>query len=232
MNFPKLIDEHKQKESGRRLLLVTALALCWAGSAQAQSNLDAGGMTFKDFATADNGASFSRRDSMIADGPGPSHAQILGIDTANGLARLRFKVVKIDAAVPLGWQAIQDQDRGVAYNADQSYRLILWRVDFASEGVDNAEQYATTKVGTIEARRPPTKGQARKLGDGSYLMVYENVPPSQGDHESRTVFDVITANPSDPKEGVLMTLGVPASQGGRGLKLLALLKQNIRLESQ
>jgi len=230
MNFPKTKSEYKQKESGRRLLLVTALVLCWAGPAQAQSNLDAGGMTFKDFAAADNGASFSRGDSIVPDGPGPSHAQILGIDNANGLARLRFKAVKIDAAVPLGWQAIQDQDRGIAYSADQSYRLILWRVDFASEGVDNAEQYAIAKVGTIEARRPPTKGQARKLGDGSYLMVYQNVPPSQGDRESRTVFDVITANPSNPKEGVLMTLGVPASQGGRGLKLLALLNKNMKTE--
>lgn len=230
MNILEIPRECKQKESGWRLLLVTALALCWAGSAQAQSNLDTGGMTFKDFAAADNGASFSRGDSMIPEGPGPGHAQMLGIDAANGLARLRFKAVKIDAAVPLGWQAIQDQDRGIAYSADQSYRLILWRVDFASEGVDNAEQYAIAKVGTIEARRPPTKGQARRLGDGSYLMVYENVPPSQGDRESRTVFDVITANPSNPKEGVLMTLGVPASQGGRGLKLLALLKQNIKVE--
>ena len=230
MSISKIVSEYKQKESGRRLLLVTALALCWASAAQAQSNLDAGGMTFKDFAAADNGASFSRGDSMVPDGPGPSHAQILGIDNANGLARLRFKAVKIDAAVPLGWQAIQDQDRGVAYNADQSYRLILWRVDFPSEGVDNAEQYAIAKVGTIEARRPPTKGQARKLGDGSYLMVYENVPPSRGDRESRTVFDVITANPTNPKEGVLMTLGVPASQGGRGLKLLALLNRNMKIE--
>ena len=33
----------------------------------------------------------------------------------------------------------------------------------------------------------------------------------------------------DPKEGILMTLGVPASDAARGIKLLALLKQNIRI---
>ncbi len=35
--------------------------------------------------------------------------------------------------------------------------------------------------------------------------------------------------PDNPKEGVLMTLGVPASDAARGLKLLALLKQNMSI---
>lgn len=226
MTLFNVIHKSKQNESGRAVLVAVGLALCWAGVAQAQSGLDAGGLTFKDFAVADHGASFSRTDAVVTDGPGPKHARVVSIDNANGLARLHFDTIKMDVAVPLGWQALEERERGVAYNADQSYRLILWRVDFAFEGVSDAEHYATTKVGTIEARRPPTKAQARKLGDGSYLIVYENVPPSRADQEPRTVFDVVTANPGNPKEGTLMTLGVPQSQGRRGLALLALLKQN------
>ena len=228
MEHTKVIYKHKQKESVR-LLLAAALALCWAGAACAQGSLDAGGLTFKDFDVADRGASFYRPLAVTFEGSGVSSAKILEIDNANGLARLHFNAVKMDVAVPLGWQAIDGHERGVAYNGDQSYRLILWRVDFAFEGVSDAEHYAVAKVGTIEAQRPPTKAQARKLPDGSYLVVYENVPPSRGDHEPRTVFDLVTANPTNAKEGVLMTLGTPASQGPRGLKLLALLKQNIRI---
>ncbi|HEY6982925.1 hypothetical protein [Reyranella sp.] len=226
MAIPQVTREVKQKESGRRAILAAGFAL-WAGPAHAQSGLDAGGLTFRDFAIADRGASFNRTDSMLPDSPGPARARVLEIDNAKGLARLHFDTVKIDLAVPLGWQAIEDQERGVAYNADKSYRLIVWRLDFTFEGVNDAEQYATTKVGTIEARRPPTKAQARRLGDGSYLVIYENVPPSRGDTEPRTVFDLVTVNPSNPKGGALMTLGVPASQGRRGLNLLALLNQNI-----
>jgi hypothetical protein len=229
MEKPKISYKPKQKESVR-LLLVAALALCWAGVAHAQGSLDAGGLTFKDFGVADRGASFYRPLTVTLEGSGASSASILEIDNANGLARLHFKAVKMDVAVPLGWQAIDGHDRGVAYNGDQSYRLILWRVDFAFEGVSDAEHYAVAKVGTIEAQRPPTKAQARKLPDGSYLVIYENVPPSRGDHESRTVFDLLTANPTNAKEGTLMTLGVPASQGTRGLKLLALLNKNIKIE--
>ena len=221
-----MVREAKQKESTRRAILAAGFAFCLVVSARAQGGLDAGGLTFKDFAVADRGASFNRTDSMVPDRPEPPRARVLAIDNANGLARLHLDTVKMDLAVPLGWQAIEDQERGVAYNADKSYRLIVWRLDFALEGVSDAEQYAMTKVGTIEARRPPTKAQARKLGDGAYLVIYENVPASRGDRESRTVFDLVTANPSNAKEGALMTLGVPSSQGGRGLKLLSLLSEN------
>jgi hypothetical protein len=228
-DIPKLTHKHKQKESGSRLLTVGLLLLAWAVPAVAQDRLDAGGLSFKDFGTADRGASFNRTDPMLPEGPGPATARLLEIDSANGLARIRFEPVKIDIAVPLGWQAFQEAERGIAYNADRSYRLIVWRVDFTFEGVRDAEHYAATKGGTIRSRYPNAKVQAHKLSDGSFLIVYENVPASQGDQEPRTVFDVVIPNPSDAKAGVLMTLGVPTSQAERGLKLVSLLKKTIKI---
>ena len=53
-------------------------------------------------------------------------------------------------ALPLGWQATEDWERGVGYSSDKRYRLIVWRVDFAFEGVKDAEHYAATK-----SRRDP-----------------------------------------------------------------------------
>ncbi len=231
MFFP-LLDELRQKESARRLFLAAALALCWLpGAALADGDLDAGGLAFKDFAVPDNGASFNRGDPMFAGGPNQVSSRVLAIDTTNSLARVRFDAIRVEVTLPLGWQATEDWERGVGYSGDRRYRLIVWRVDFDFEGVKDAEHYAATKSGSIRARRPTVRAQARKLSDGSFLIVYENVQPSQGDGGgSRVVFDLMTPNPRNPKEGVLMTLGVPASDSARGLKLMALLKSKLRID--
>jgi hypothetical protein len=232
---PKAQNETGQNESGRRLFLIGALA---AGSAALacparadNTSLDPGGLTFRDFAVFDNGSSFNRFDSTFGGNlANPTPSQVLGIDGNDGLARIRFNTIRVEASLPLGWQATEDWERGVGYSGDKRYRLIVWRVDFSFEGVSDAEHYAATKVGTIKARRPGIQGQARKLPDGSFLIVYENVPPSQGDSERRVVFDLVMSKPGNPKEGVLVTLGVPASDADRGLKLMALLKSKIRIE--
>jgi len=225
-------DEAKQKESGRRLFLAMAGAgLCLPSLARANDNLDAGGLTFRDFATPDNGASFARgADSMIAGGPNQVSSKVLGIDPAKGLARVRFEQIRVTVTLPLGWWATEDWERGVAYSSDKRYRLIVWRVDFDYEGVKDAEHYAATKGGAIQARRTTVKAQARKLGDGTFLMVYENVPKAQGDSEPRVVFDLLTPQPGNPKFGVLLTLGVPVSDAGRGLRFMALLKQGMKID--
>lgn len=230
MNTFHLVDEPRQKESGRRLFLAGGLAACFvAAPVLAQDKLDAGGLTFRDFSSNDNGASYSRGDPMIAGGPNQVSSRVVAIDGANGLARIQFGSIRVELALPLGWQATEDWERGVAYSSDKRYRLIVWRVDFAFEGVSDAEHYAATKSGSIQARRPGVRAQARKLGDGTFLVVYENVGRAQGDSEPRVVFDLVTQRPGNPKEGVLLTLGVPASDAGRGLKLLALIKQNMRI---
>ncbi|SJZ48752.1 hypothetical protein SAMN02745126_01302 [Enhydrobacter aerosaccus] len=201
-----------------------------SGTAIAQDRLDAGGLTFKDFATADHGASFDRGDPMLPEGPGPARARVLSIDNNGSFARIRFPRVKLDVSLPLGWQAFEEAERGIAYNADMSYRLLAWPLDFPFEGVRDAEHYAATKGGTILARHPGAKVQAHKLTDGSFLIVYENIKPTRADREPRTVFDLVIPNPKDAKAGILMTLGVPGSQAERGLRLMALIKSSIKVD--
>jgi hypothetical protein len=212
------------------LFLLAGLGACFAGFPARAADLDAGGMTFRDFAVNDNGASFNRGvDPIIAGGPNQVSSRVVAVDGAQGLARVQFGSIKVELALPLGWQATEDWERGVAYSGDKRYRLIVWRVDFAFEGVKDAEHYAATKTGSIQARRPSIQAVARKLGDGTFLIVYENAPRAQGDSGPRTVFDLLMQHPGNPKEGILMTLGVPASDAARGLKFLALLKQNMRI---
>ncbi|MFO1158030.1 MAG: hypothetical protein U1E60_04255 [Reyranellaceae bacterium] len=210
-------------------LFAAAAVLVAAGRAAAQEALDPAGMTFRDFAVNDNGASFNRGDPMIAGGPNQVSSRILGIDAANGLARVQFASIRIDMSLPLGWQATEDWERGVAYSTDKRFRLIIWRVDFAFEGAKDAEHYTAMKTGSIQARRPTVQARARKLADGTFLIVYENVAKVQGDSELRSVYDLVLQKPGNPKEGILITLGVPASQAERGLRLLALLKQNMQI---
>jgi hypothetical protein len=228
-----LENEPRQKESGRRLFLLaglSAMASAAGGlSAHADDGLDAGGLTFKDFGTNDNGASFNRKDPMLPGGPEPTPARLVSIDRDNGLAKVFFDSVKIGISLPMGWEATEDTERGVGYSRDRKTRVLVWRVDFTYEGVRDADQYAATKMGTIKSRTPAIKAQARKLSDGTFLIVYENVPPSRGDSGPRTAFDVVISKPGNPKEGVLMTTGVEAADTERGLKLVSLLKSKLEI---
>ena len=87
----------------------------WLGALPATAaDLDAGGLTFRDFAVNDNGASFSRGDPMIAGGPNQVSSRVAGIDAAKGLARVQFDSIRIEVSVPgirnergkLPWMAI------------------------------------------------------------------------------------------------------------------------------
>ncbi len=212
------------------MLALGGAALCLAFPARANDKLDAGGLSFRDFANVDNGASFARRDPMIAGGPNQIPSRIIGIDNNRGVVRVRLEQIRVTVDLPQGWEATEDWERGVAYSSDKRYRLIVWRVDFEFEGVKDAEHYAATKAGAIKARRPNVKAEARKLEDRAFLVVFENVPKAGGDDEARVVFDLIMPQPGNPKFGVLVTLGVPASDAGRGLNLLALIMKSIRID--
>jgi hypothetical protein len=229
------LEQRQIEFAGVLPLLALLLGLCGAGlPALADDNLNPNGATFRDFAIADNGASFTHIvDSMTMGGAtavDQKQAKVIAIEANNSLARVRFDSVKVQLALPLGWQAGEDWERGVAYSADKSFRLIVWRVDFAYEGVLDAEHYAETKTGSIRARRSTIQAQARRLGDGTFLNVYENVPPGPGDKEPRSVLDLLIPRGPGAKDAVLLTLGMPASQGAQGLKLLALIKYHMKID--
>jgi hypothetical protein len=116
----------------------------------------------------DNGSSFNQVNPMIGAGAQPTQATVLAVDSAGGFARIRFNSIRIEVAMPLGWQAQEDWERGVGFSADKRYRLIAWRLDFTFEGVSDAEHYAATKAGAIQARKAGARAQARKLADGSF----------------------------------------------------------------
>lgn len=212
------------------------LQFCGPSPRAQGGDLSTGGLTFRDFGMADNGASFSHGQQSIGGsttGAGRSRStKLVGVDSNALSARVQFQSIKVEMTLPMGWQATEDWERGLAYSIDKRYRVIVWRVDFEFEGVKDAEHYAATKAGSIKARRPGVQAQARKLNDGSLLVVYENVPKAQGDSETRAVFDLVVPSPKDPKAGVLLTLGVPTSDASRGLNLMALLKQHLRIDWQ
>lgn len=218
------------------MFLSGSVAAILAGSgaplhAQATDRLDPGGLTFRDFGVPDNGSSYTRGEQSIGGGTTQTFTRVLGIDQASQAVRLRFDSIKVELLLPMGWQATEDGERGVAYTIDKRIRLIVWRVDFTYEGVKDAQHYAATKVGSIKARRPGVQAQARKLRDGSFVIVYENVPKGPSDSSGpRTVFDLVIPSPRNPKVGVLITLGMPANEAGRGLQLLALITQNIKID--
>src|SRR5260370_20305552 len=150
-----LIGKVGQRESGRRLFLGGGLAACFLGApALAQDKLDAGKLSFRDFSTNDNGASFSRGDPMIAGGPNQVSSRIAAIESDKGLARIQFGSIRVELAVPLGWQAHEDWERGVAYRSDQRYRRIVWRVAFPHQGGKDAEHHAPPPSRAHQPPRP------------------------------------------------------------------------------
>ena len=152
--------------------------------------------------------------------------RVLGIDQPARRFALRFDSIKVELLLPHGLAG----DRGLGagrrlQRSTSAIRLIVWRVDFAFEGVKDAEHYAATKAGSIKARRPGVKAQARKLGDGTLPDRLRERAEGTGRQRARARCSTWSShNPSNPKEGVLVTLGVPASEAGRGLQLLALIK--------
>ena len=234
---PQIMSEAGQKESGRRMFLAAAFAAGLApfavpSEARAADKLETGGLTFRDFGTPDNGASYTRGEQNVAGGTTQTFTRVLGIDPANQAVRLRFDSIKVELLLPMGWQATEDWERGVAYTTDKRFRLVVWRIDFAHEGVKDAQHYAATKAGSIKSRRPGVQAQARKLSDGTFVVAYEKVPKGPTDSGPRTVFDLVIPNPRNPKVGILVTLGMPANDSSRGLALLALITQNMRIDWQ
>ena len=73
------------------MFLLAGLGACFAGLPASAADLDAGGLTFRDFAANDNGASFNRGvDPIIGGGPNQVSSRVVAVDNAQGFARVQF----------------------------------------------------------------------------------------------------------------------------------------------
>jgi len=127
------------------------VAACWAGAAGAQSGLDAGGLTFKDFAIADNGASFNRNESIPGSGAGP--ARLIGVRQRQWQGACRFDSIR--SRFPYRWLARgSDSERGVAFQRRPKLPATGVADRLRLEGVKDPEHYGADQGRAIEARRP------------------------------------------------------------------------------
>jgi len=117
----------RQKESGRRLFLAAGFLALSLGAgipaafAQGGNSLSTGGLTFRDFGTADNGASFAHGQQSIGGGTTnrPGSTRLLGVDSKALSARVQFQAIKVDMTLPMGWEATEDWERGLAFSVDK-----------------------------------------------------------------------------------------------------------------
>ncbi len=212
----------------------TALAMLASSGAHAEDQLTPGAATFRDFALPGGSTTLIDQSNAVnrqwVGNAAETLVDVVTVDAAQGLARLRFKSVDCELAVPLGWHAMEDHERGAVFTPDTSIRAIIWRVDLDYEGVADLERYATAKQGALRARNPAITAIVRRLAGGEYLAVFSNIAPRRGDRDSRIVFDLLTPNPRNARRAMLLTLGVPAPVADRYLPLLALLRRERKVE--
>ena len=117
------------------------------------ADLDPGGLTFRNFGISDNGSSFSRFDSTFGNNAAnPTPSRVLEIDSANGLARVRFDTIRAEVSLPLGWQATEDWERGVAYSGDGA---LLAAKEFAgSLKIFDANEYSAKPLRSAAVGQP------------------------------------------------------------------------------
>ncbi len=214
----------------RRGWLAACLACASLAPAGAQSpspGLDPGDSTFKLFALSTNARSLQDTDDRVnrewTGSSTESLTELLSAAPAEGYGLVRSKAVLIDLKVPLGWHAIEDHERLAIFNPDRTVRIIIWRVDLDYEGVPDAEKFMAGKSAALRSRFPSVQASSRTLSDGQVLGVFNNVPARKGDREARSILDLMTPNPQNPKRALLMTFGTPMSKAQEFLPLLALM---------
>jgi hypothetical protein len=214
---------------------ILAAALCMgiaasAACAQPGSSLDPGDSTYKLFAASPTASSLTDRSNATnrewTNATAESLTELLTASTAEGYGLIRSKSVSIDIKVPLGWHAIEDFERLAIFNPERSVRIIIWRVDLDFEGVPDLEQYVARKASLFHSRFPTMQASSRVLSDGQVMGVMNNIPARKGDKEPRTIVDLLTPNPQNPKRALLMTFGTPMSRSTEFLPLLALMARD------
>jgi hypothetical protein len=155
--------------------------------------------------------------------------ELVTASAAEGYARMRSKAVDAEIAIPLGWHAIEDNERVAIFNPRRTVRLILWRVDLEYEGVPDIDKFLVGKAAALRTRYPTIKASMETISTGERIGLFENVPARRGDREPRVLADLLIPNPQNDKRAFLITLGAPQSDAEKYLPLLILIKREIKI---
>jgi hypothetical protein len=189
---------------------------------------------YADFATSTDEKSLMDQDDPVmrkwVDNNIENIVKIVSIERANARAIINFASAKMTLPIPLGWYAMDDGERGAAFTADEDVRIIARQLDLEFEGVPSIEQYAAVKRGIQQQRAPRARIAERRLPGGQVVNIYEGVPPRANDRGPRTIYEILTAHPTDKKRGHQILLGVPDGQGIKYLPLLGLITQDAKIE--
>lgn len=216
--------------------LIGSVAALAAGAASGADYVDPREMVGKyaDFAHADSEQSLLDRNDPIlrkwVTNTMENVIEVKNVDRVGQNATVYSLSAKMSVTIPLGWYAIDDGERGAAFVADETLRLIMRQVDLAFEGVSGIGDYAQVKRGLLLQQFPKMRAQEVRLSPDIIMNVYEAVPPRPNDKLPRTIFDIITASPKDPKRANLMTFGVPDGQGQKYLPLLGLFLRDRKID--
>jgi len=214
--------------------LLTFLMVICAGQALAQETMTLPIGNYADFATSTDEKSLMDQDDPVmrkwVDNNIENIVKVVSIDRDGAKAVVNFASARMTLPIPLGWYAMDDGERGAAFTADEDVRIISRQLDLEFEGVPNIEQYAAIKRAIQQQRAPRARIFEKRLPGGEVVNVYENVPARANDRGPRTIYEVLTAHPSDKKRGHQILLGVPDGQGLKYLPLLGLVMRDRKID--
>jgi hypothetical protein len=218
------------KITGRAFL---ALALAGPAAAQDAGRFSGPTTTFRTYSLDSTPRTLIDADeSLNRQYTGQTAESLLELVTVvadEGYARMRSKAVDAELAVPLGWHAIEDNERVAIFNPRRTVRVILWRVDLEYEGAADIDKFLIAKAAALRTRFPTIKPSFQTLSTGERIGLFENVPPRRGDREQRVVADLLIPNPQNDKRAFLVTLGAPQSEAELYLPLLVLIKKELQI---
>jgi len=213
------------------LIPVLALAAGFACRAQAQDALPVG--SYADYALADSENTLTDTDDPVVrrwtENSVENIARLVSVDRDQHLAVVQLDSARMTLAIPLGWYAIDDGERGAVFTPDESVRVVARQVDLKLEGTRTIGEYAQIKRGLLIQRYPQAEVSEQKLPGGALMNIYRHVPARPNDDGPREIYEVITADPKNADRAQLTTLGVPDGQGAKYLPLLGLIMRDRKL---
>lgn len=213
--------------------IALAFALAWPAAAQDPGRFSGPTTTFRTYSLDETTRTLIDTDEALnrqyTGQTAESLLELLNASTAEGYARMRSRAVDAELAIPLGWHAIEDNERVAIFNPRRTVRVILWRVDLEFEGVPDIDKFLVGKAAALRTRFPTIKPSFETLSTGERIAVFEHVPPRRGDREQRVVADLLIPNPQNDKRAFLITLGAPQSDAEKYLPLLILIKSELKI---